>query len=192
MPVDESLLQEATRARHRCLESQHEADRAQVSYQHAIRRLHTSGASLREIADALGLSYQRVHQIVDPTSGKGAIKDAHADATCAFCGRAKAEVGRLIAGPGLFICECCVDLAGEVLAEDEERRDERTRIASVDRADVGARCGFCGRRRGDVDGLAEAPDRPPVGKGAQRGRGGVRICAPCVSLCGEILAERGR
>jgi ClpX C4-type zinc finger len=192
MQVDYSLRQEATRARRRCLESQHEADRAQVSYQHAIRRLHSSGASLREIADALGLSFQRVRQIVDPRSGKGALKDAHADATCAFCGRAKPEVGRLIAGPGLFICERCVDLAGEVLAEGQERRDERTRLASVDRAHGSARCGFCGRRRGDVDGLAEAPDRPPVGKGAQRRRGGVRVCAACVSLCGEILAEQRR
>jgi hypothetical protein len=146
---------------------------------------------LREIADALGLSYQRVHQIVDPSSGKGALKDATAKAVCAFCGGEKIDAGRLIAGPGLFICERCVDLAGEVLAEDQERRDERTTIAHVDRADAKARCGFCGKRRTHVEGMAEAPMRPPVGKGAQRRRSGVRICTACVALCGEILAERG-
>jgi hypothetical protein len=191
MSVDEALLQQATRARERFVATQHEADRAQVSYQHAIRSLHASGASLREIADALGLSYQRVHQIVDPSSGKGALKDATAEAVCAFCGREKIDAGRLIAGPGLFICEHCVDLGGEVLAEDHERCDDRTTIVSVDRADPRARCGFCGKRRSRVDGIAEAPRRPPVGKGAQRGRPGVRICAECVALCGEILAERG-
>jgi ClpX C4-type zinc finger len=191
MSVDERLLQNATRAREHFVSSQHEADRAQVSFQHAIRTLHASGASLREIADALGLSYQRVHQIVDPSSGKGALKDAAGEAVCAFCGREKVDTGGLIAGPGLFICERCVDLAGEVLAEDDERCDDRTTIVSVDRADPKARCGFCGTRRSRVDGIAEAPMRPPVGKGAQRRRPGVRICAACVSLCGEILAERG-
>jgi ClpX C4-type zinc finger len=190
-PVDEVLLQQARRARERFVAYQHEADRAQVSYQHAIRSLHASGASLREIADALGLSYQRVHQIVDPSSGKGALKDATAEAVCAFCRREKVEAGRLIAGPGLFICERCVDLAAEVLAQDEERCDDRTTIVSVDRADSRARCGFCGKRRSQVDGIAEAPNRPAVGKGAQRRRAGVRICAACVVLCGEILAERG-
>jgi hypothetical protein len=126
MPVDEVLLRQATRAHERFLASQHEADRAQVSYQHAIRSLHASGASLREIADALGLSYQRVHQIVDPSSGKGALKDATTESMCAFCGREKIDAGRLIAGPGLFICERCVDLAGEALAEGHERCDDRT------------------------------------------------------------------
>ncbi|MEN3281009.1 MAG: hypothetical protein V7607_2149 [Solirubrobacteraceae bacterium] len=191
MPVDQALLQQATRARDRFVAAQHEADRAQVSYQHAIRRLHASGASLREIADALGLSYQRVHQIVDPTSGKGALKDAGAEAVCAFCGREDIDAGRVIGGPGLFICERCVDLAGEVLAEGRRRSDERATIASVSGTDAKARCGFCGKRRSQVDGMAEAPMRPPVGKGAQRRRPGVRICTACVLLCGEILAERG-
>jgi hypothetical protein len=191
MFVDKVLLQQATQARDRFVASQHEADRAQVSYQHAIRRLHASGASLREIAGALGLSYQRVHQIVDASSGKGALKDATADAVCAFCGRERIDAGGLIAGPELFICERCVDLAGEVLAEDDPRFNERTTIANVDLADAKARCGFCGKRRTHVEGMAEAPMRPPVGKGAQRWRPGVRICDACVALCGEILDERG-
>jgi hypothetical protein len=191
MSVDEALLHEATRARDRFVASQHEADRSQVSYQHAVRGLHASGASLREIADALGLSYQRVHQIVDPSSGKGALKGAPlAEAVCAFCGREKMDAGRVIAGPGLFICERCVDLAGEVLAEDDRRSDELTTIATVNPGDSRARCGFCGKRRSQVEGMVEAPMRPAVGKGAQRRRSGVRICAACVALCGEILGER--
>jgi hypothetical protein len=192
MAVDQALLQQATRARERFVAAQHEADRAQVSYQHAIRGLHASGASLREIAEALGLSYQRVHQIVDPTSGKGALKDAAAGAVCAFCGREDVDARRLIAGPGLFICQRCVDLAAEVLAEGQDRCDDgRTTIASVHGADAKARCGFCGKRRSHVGGMVEAPTRPAVGKGARRRRSGVRICAACVALCGEIIAERG-
>jgi hypothetical protein len=192
MPVDQALLQQATRAREHFVAAQHEADRAQVSYQHAIRSLHASGASLREIADALGLSYQRVHQIVDPASGKGALKDAAAGAVCAFCGGEDIDARRLVAGPGLFICQRCVDLAAEVLAEGRDRcGDRHTTLASVHRADAKARCGFCGERRSHVEGMVEAPTRPAVGKGAQRRRSGVRICAACVALCGEIMAERG-
>jgi hypothetical protein len=148
MAVDPALLQQATWAREHFVAAQHEADRAQVSYQHAIRGLHASGASLGAIADALGLSYQRVHQMVDPTSGKGALKDAAAGAMCAFCGREDVEVRPLIAGPGLFICQRRVDLAADVLAEGQDRwKDGRTTLASVHRANATARCGFCGKRR---------------------------------------------
>ncbi|MGH3072312.1 MAG: Clp protease N-terminal domain-containing protein [Gaiellaceae bacterium] len=50
--------------RDRLLELAHEQERAQADLHHAIRRLHAAGGSLREIADELGLSHQRVHQIV--------------------------------------------------------------------------------------------------------------------------------
>jgi hypothetical protein len=56
MALDQALLREAKQARDRLLGLQHEAELAQVSYQHTIRRLHGAGGSLREIADALGLS----------------------------------------------------------------------------------------------------------------------------------------
>ncbi len=51
--------------RERLLDLQHDVDRARADYQHAIRRLHAAGGSMREIAEVLGLSHQRVHQIVD-------------------------------------------------------------------------------------------------------------------------------
>ena len=31
---------------------------------------------------------------------------------CSFCGKAKSEVDRLIAGPGVYICNECIDLLG--------------------------------------------------------------------------------
>jgi DNA-binding MarR family transcriptional regulator len=65
MTLDEHLLQEAKGVRERLLDLQHEVDRARVDYQHVIRRLHAAGGSMREIAEELGLSHQRVHQIVD-------------------------------------------------------------------------------------------------------------------------------
>jgi DNA-binding CsgD family transcriptional regulator len=65
MTLDDQALTEARELRSRLLELQHEADRAKLDYHHAIRRLHASGGSMREIADVLDLSHQRVHQIVE-------------------------------------------------------------------------------------------------------------------------------
>ena len=64
MTLDERILSDATEVRDRLLELRHEQERAQADLHHAIRRLHAAGGSLREIAEELGLSHQRVHQIV--------------------------------------------------------------------------------------------------------------------------------
>jgi len=73
MTLDEQLLGEAKTVRERLLDMQHEVERARVDYQHVIRQLHAKGGSMREIAEELGLSHQRVHQIVDagPEDARG-------------------------------------------------------------------------------------------------------------------------
>lgn len=65
MTLDKDILNEARELRSRLLELQHEADRAKLDYHHSIRRLHAAGGSMREIAEELDLSHQRVHQIVE-------------------------------------------------------------------------------------------------------------------------------
>jgi hypothetical protein len=67
--ADPELLQQAKAERDRLVDLQHEVERARSDYHHTIRRLHATGASLREIAEQLGLSHQRVHQIVDVSGG---------------------------------------------------------------------------------------------------------------------------
>jgi IS30 family transposase len=62
--LDEQILKEAKEAREALLEVERQQQHAKVDYHHTIRRLHAAGGSLREIAEALGLSHQRVHQIV--------------------------------------------------------------------------------------------------------------------------------
>lgn len=69
MTLDKDTLTSAEAARDRLLDLQHSAEVARVDYHHTIRRLHAAGGSLREIAEALGLSHQRVHQIVEPVDG---------------------------------------------------------------------------------------------------------------------------
>jgi hypothetical protein len=188
MVLDQTLLREAKQARDRLLGLQQEAELAQVNYQHTIRRLHGAGGSLREIADALGLSYQRVHQIVDVAAGKGAVKECRTTAVCSFCGADKSTVRRLIAGPGVLVCEQCIVLAQDLLGEGGERVNEQTRLGILDPADRKARCSFCGKKRQRVASMVEAPDQPPAGKFA-RSSDAPRICNHCLTLCDEILSE---
>jgi hypothetical protein len=68
MTLDEAILAEAKQARDKLLDLQNQAEHARLDYHHEIRRLNAAGGSLREIADALGLSHQRVHQIVEGES----------------------------------------------------------------------------------------------------------------------------
>ena len=37
---------------------------------------------------------------------------------CSFCGKGKDKVSRLVAGPGVFICDRCVHLCNEVLESE--------------------------------------------------------------------------
>ncbi len=40
--------------------------------------------------------------------------------SCSFCGKGQDEVKKLIAGPSVFICNECVDLCNEIIAEERE------------------------------------------------------------------------
>jgi hypothetical protein len=42
------------------------------------------------------------------------------DSACSFCGKERREVGKLIAGPSVHICDECVKLCGGILAEGAE------------------------------------------------------------------------
>jgi hypothetical protein len=48
---------------------------------------------------------------------------------CSFCGKRRRDVQKVIAGPGVFICDQCVRLCNEVLVED------RTTLTSSDAQD---------------------------------------------------------
>lgn len=69
MTLDEQILAEARETRQRLVDLESQTAHVRVDYHHAIKKLHAAGGSLREIADALELSHQRVHQIVDGTAG---------------------------------------------------------------------------------------------------------------------------
>src|SRR4051794_30320920 len=109
MVLDESELRSAIEAREELEEAQDDLERARQGYHLAIRRLYVNGGALREIAEALGLSHQRVHQIVE-SGGPVPAEDAPSKTLlkCTFCERSQKKVKKLIAGPGVYICDQCV------------------------------------------------------------------------------------
>ncbi len=46
---------------------------------------------------------------------------------CSFCGKSQHDIKKLIAGPGIFICNECVTLCGRIVAESPEP-DPQARI----------------------------------------------------------------
>jgi ATP-dependent Clp protease ATP-binding subunit ClpX len=44
--------------------------------------------------------------------------DSTEDLLCSFCGKSQDEVKKLIAGPSVYICDECIQLCNEIIAED--------------------------------------------------------------------------
>src|SRR5687767_13832115 len=118
MTLDEGVLRDVEAARDRLEELEDAAYEARAALHQAIRKLHATGGSMREIATALGMSHQRIHQIIGtdgivevetsavtevsslPVSTATAVAVTGADDACSFCGAPRRELDRLLAGPG--------------------------------------------------------------------------------------------
>src|SRR5690625_410197 len=46
------------------------------------------------------------------------IGDADHLLKCSFCGKSQKQVKKLIAGPGVYICDECIDLCNEIIEEE--------------------------------------------------------------------------
>ena len=45
---------------------------------------------------------------------------------CSFCGKTQKQVKKLIAGPGVYICDECIDLCNEIIEEELSETSEFT------------------------------------------------------------------
>jgi ClpX C4-type zinc finger len=91
-----------------------------------------------------------------------------------------------VAGPGIYICEKCVETAEAVIRSGQAAETALGPLHSVPATMTQQRCSFCGKRRHQVTGLATSTGNPVVGKGA----GDAAICAECLILCREIHSEQ--
>ena len=49
--------------------------------------------------------------------------DGHGNLQCSFCGKSQKEVKKLIAGPTVYICDECIGLCNDIIAEEVGRED---------------------------------------------------------------------
>ncbi|MFW6066890.1 MAG: ATP-dependent Clp protease ATP-binding subunit ClpX [Myxococcota bacterium] len=49
--------------------------------------------------------------------------DGHGNLQCSFCGKSQKEVKKLIAGPTVYICDECIGLCNDIIAEEVDRED---------------------------------------------------------------------
>ncbi len=51
-------------------------------------------------------------------------EDSSSALRCSFCGKSQREVRKLIAGPTVYICDECIELCNEIIADEAERERE--------------------------------------------------------------------
>ena len=47
---------------------------------------------------------------------------------CSFCNKSQKDVRKLIAGPTVYICDECVDICLDIIAEERESEDQEGRV----------------------------------------------------------------
>jgi hypothetical protein len=196
--MDENLLAEARNAQERLIDAERDADVARADFHRAVRRLHLHGSSLRELAAELGLSHQRVHQIVEEAGGsrrwmrgREGRRPRRDLLACSFCGNPQDKTRKLIAGPGVYICDGCIRLAGGVLGSGESAQTAFGPVTAVPEQDDHIpeqdghiQCSFCGKNRTQAAGLAVLSAVM-----LERTRASTAICSECLDLCNEIILE---
>lgn len=85
---------------------------------------------------------------------------------CSWCDRSQDQVRKLIAGAGVYICDQCVAQGAEFFSKPQGKP----------LLDAKPKCSFCGQRQSCLTAASVA------GPGAQ-------MCAQCIQLCEEILAD---
>lgn len=57
--------------------------------------------------------------------------DKTKDLVCSFCGKGQDEVRKLIAGPTVYICDECIDLCNDIIAEEVDQEEAISAASSV-------------------------------------------------------------
>ncbi|MGH3068478.1 MAG: ClpX C4-type zinc finger protein [Streptosporangiaceae bacterium] len=101
-----------------------------------------------------------------------------ADLACTFCGSPQRKVRKLIAGPGAYICEACVELAAGVVSSGSAASTQLGLMHAVPEQDGRVHCRFCDKHRDRVAGMAAMP-----AESGGKISGPAAICLECLSLC---------
>jgi len=58
-------------------------------------------------------------------------RDDNANLSCSFCGKSQREVRKLIAGPTVYICDECIELCNDIIAEEYGQEESRRETSKV-------------------------------------------------------------
>ncbi len=58
-------------------------------------------------------------------------RDDNGNLSCSFCGKSQREVRKLIAGPTVYICDECIELCNDIIAEEYGQEDARRETSKV-------------------------------------------------------------
>ncbi len=58
-------------------------------------------------------------------------RDDNANLSCSFCGKSQKEVRKLIAGPTVYICDECIELCNDIIAEEYGQEDSSSEVSHV-------------------------------------------------------------
>ena len=77
---------------------------------------------------------------------------------CSFCGKDQNEVAKLVAGPTIYICNECVDLCNDIIAEEVEHESDAAKNSAAGKKQTNRErlCGVCMEPR-DTDELIFLP-----------------------------------
>jgi hypothetical protein len=96
---------------------------------------------------------------------------------CSFCGKNQDEVRKLIAGPAVYICDECIDLCNDIIAE--ECNDQQAGTEQATASEESTRepiCAFCNEPRN--------PEKlVPIAAG-------MRFCTTCIQAIHTVIEER--
>jgi hypothetical protein len=178
MSVNEKLVGAARAAGAKLAGAEHEVQLARAEYHAIVRRMHLAGCSLREIAEMLGLSHQRVQQMVQGAGGSWwrriwRQRNLKGNPICTFCRRPQGEVAKLIAGPKVYICDICVATAEQSMTPSPAPALPGSLAPAKEGSK--ARCSFCRKGR--------TADRSLFTGSAGN------LCGECLSVCRQILTD---
>jgi ATP-dependent Clp protease ATP-binding subunit ClpX len=58
-------------------------------------------------------------------------REEDANLSCSFCGKSQREVKKLIAGPTVYICDECIELCNDIIAEEYSEEEQPARVSHV-------------------------------------------------------------
>src|SRR5690606_41893439 len=66
-------------------------------------------------------------------AGKSGDRRDNQSLCCSFCGKSQKEVKKLIAGPTVYICDECIGLCNDIIAEEIDREATKDTKLSIPR-----------------------------------------------------------